>query len=164
MQNAQRLTRTTKYVIPIYGILGIYNLQGVFIMKKQLSLAIALASLAGLNVGFAASVIPVTCPSAIAIKVLGVSSNVVQVNNAWFAGRRNELYGTTNRWSFAITNIIASDASDAFIKASRAIESLTFQAGPIPGPLNKVVCAYNTAQGYAAYAVSPPVALSEILS
>ena len=98
---------------------------------------------------------PKDCPNAVEIQAIGISTNVIKINNAWFAGRRNQAYGTPDNWTFIIANIMATDALDAYKKAAKALQSLAFLAGPAPGSSGKFVCAYNTVEGYSAFAMTP---------
>ncbi len=127
---------------------------------KRIGLACSLLiPLLGVNI---ANAMPKDCPNAVEIQAVGVSTNVVKFNNAWVAGRRNQMYGTPNHWTFLIVNIIAKDALDAYKKGAKALESLVFQAGPFSSPDGKTsVCAYNTHEGYSAFAMTPPSSLTE---
>lgn len=102
---------------------------------------------------------PQVCPKANAIKTIGVSHNVVQNSTGlWFTGRRNQHYDTIHHWTFLIGNIPAISVDHAYQKASHAMETLSFQLGPIQGPLGKWLCLYTTAQGYEAVTIFPAIA------
>jgi len=134
-------------------------------MKTKLSFTVTtMVALLGMNVAFATSSPPVDCPNPAAIQAAGVSSNVVKVNDGWFAGRRHELYGTTHLWTFAIANIAANDAQDAYNKAVTGLKSLVFLAGPVIEN-GRWVCSYQTSvEGYSAFAVTPPISLAETVN
>lgn len=102
--------------------------------------------------------IPQICPSANAIRTVGVSRNVVQATNngLWIAGRRNQKYGTNNNWTFVLGNIRANNVSDAYDKAVIGLTTLAFQLGPFLAQ-EHWLCLYNTIEGYMGLAVNPPV-------
>lgn len=100
--------------------------------------------------------LPLKCPGVMSIQSVGVSVNTVKVDNAWFAGRRNQMYDTTDHWTFILGNIQAADTAEAYAKAVLAMVSLNFQVGPQIGS-NKWVCLYNTLQGYPAIAITTPI-------
>lgn len=129
-------------------------------MKKYLIASLLPLALFLTNATFAAlTPEPQVCPSEAAIKAVGVSRNTVQDDDGlWLTGRRNQKYGTQDSWTFVIGKIPASTASEAYDKAAVAMPSLSFQFGPLNGPLGKWVCYYSTAQGYTAVAANPPIA------
>lgn len=122
-------------------------------MKKIGLISSLLISLVSANMAYA---MPKDCPTAVAIQGVGVSTNVVKFNNAWLVGRRDQMYGTPNHWTFLIINIPAATANEAYMKGAKALQSLVFQAGPFNGPDGKAMCAYNTMEGYSAFALNPP--------
>lgn len=129
-------------------------------MKKSLRVALTLLSVVTLNSAFALT-LPRDCPDTVEIKAVSVSSNVLKINNVWVAGRRDQTYGTPDHWTFLIANIHAKNAMDAYRKATRAVESVTFQAGPLPVSNNRLMCTYSTVEGYTALAVTPAIGLRE---
>lgn len=102
---------------------------------------------------------PSVCPDVAAIKAIGVSPNAFQNSDQlWLTGRRDQKYGTVNNWTFIIGEIAAVSSTDAYNKATLALNSLKFELGPLKAPLGKWVCFYNTAQAYPAVAIYPPIA------
>jgi len=102
---------------------------------------------------------PQVCPSAASIQAVGVSHKMVQESNdLWFSGRRNQFYDTHSHWTFVIGKIAASSVDDAYNKAVLNLNSLTFQMGPVEGPVGKWVCYYHASFGADAVAVNPPIA------
>lgn len=134
-------------------------------MKITHSLAaiLALSSIAGFAFANHQQVpLPERCPSVSAIQAVGVSRNVIQGNNlVWYAGRRNQQYGTNNSWTFILGSIVAPTANTAYNNAVAGLTTLAFQLGPFKGPLDKWVCLYNTAQGYIGVTITTPIALTE---
>lgn len=130
-------------------------------MKKYLPLA-SLASVVLLVAPIAEAQSipqPQMCPSAANIRAVGVSRNTIQDGNGlWITGRRNQAYGTTNQWTFLLGNIPASNISDAYNKAAAALPSLILLVGPVKDTLGRWSCVYNTAQGYMAVTITPPIA------
>src|SRR5207249_1859529 len=87
---------------------------------------------------------PQKCPHAAQIKSVGVSHNMVQDSDGLrITGRRNQTYGTGSQWTFILAKIPASSVDHAYNKAVDALNSLTFNLGPVMGPLGKWVCYYN---------------------
>lgn len=102
---------------------------------------------------------PQICPSAASIQAIGVSHKMVQESNSlWFTGRRDQFYDTHSRWTFVIGKIAATSVDDAYQKAVLNLNSLTFQMGPVEGPVGKWVCYYHANYGADAVAVNPPIA------
>ena len=101
---------------------------------------------------------PGVCPAVSAIKPIGVSHSTRQVAKMWFAGRRNNLYGTSDQWTFIVGNIAAANTTDAFDKAMVGLKTLSFQTGPFYDvQWNRWFCLYNTNGGLPALAINPPL-------
>lgn len=109
---------------------------------------------------------PQICPSVAEIQAVGVSNTPAQDSDGlWFTGRRDQLYNTGSRWSFIIGKITATSTTDAYNKANLGLGSLSFELGPVVGPIGKWVCYYRTANfGYQAIAVNPPIAINHMVS
>ena len=105
---------------------------------------------------------PQKCPSISEIQSVGVSHHVAQDNDGlWFTGRRSQTYHTGSNWTFVIGKITATAVDDAYSKAVAGLGVLSFELGPVMGPIGKWVCYYRTTQfGYTAVAVNPPVAVN----
>lgn len=123
-------------------------------MKKCLAIALGLLSTSVMAD-------PQFCPDISSIKAVGVSTTVIQVDNVWVSGRRNQLYNTADHWTFLLGNIIAPTANDAYHIAVNALSTLRFQVGPIKQVGGKFVCVYSTAPGYPAVTVTTPIALQQ---
>lgn len=103
---------------------------------------------------------PEKCPSAAAIQAVGLNKAWVQKDKesgSWLAFRLDELYDTNDHWTFAVGKIPASDADDAFLKATEGLKSLKQILGPIPYVQGKWMCGYFTQENYVAVAVTPAV-------
>lgn len=130
-------------------------------MKKQLFLsASAILALSVSSMTFATPQ-PQICPSVSAIQAVGVSRTVIKLDNRWYAGRRNQMYDTTDAWSFIIGNMNVVTANDAYNAATTALPSLVFRMGPFTGPIGKWVCLYNTDESFPAVAVTTPIAVND---
>lgn len=128
---------------------------------KKLSLAFAaLVSILMVKPGICSSLQePPRCPNVIGIHAVGVSQTVAElIDGFWIAGRRNQKYDTTTNWTFLMTNIPATSATEAYVKASSSLPSLRFDIGPLMGPIGKWICYYHTAEGYRAMTITPPIA------
>lgn len=102
---------------------------------------------------------PARCPNIIGIQAVGVSQTVTEViDGFWLAGRRSQQYDTNSYWTFLMTNIPATSATEAYVKASTSLSTLRFDIGPLMGPLGKWICYYHTAEGYRAMTINPPIA------
>ena len=108
---------------------------------------------------------PQNCPSVAEIQAVGVSNTPVQDSDGlWFTGRRDQVYNTGSRWSFVIGKISATSTSDAYNKANLGLNTLSFELGPVVGPIGKWVCYYRTTNfGYQAIAINPPIAINHVV-
>jgi hypothetical protein len=105
--------------------------------------------------------LPQKCPSVPAIQAVGVSRVVIQIDNRWFAGRRQQHYDTTEAWSFIVANINATDAKEAYNIAAANLPSLAFRMGPFEAS-DHWVCLYNTdLNDLPAITVTNPIGLEE---
>jgi hypothetical protein len=101
---------------------------------------------------------PERCPTVAALQAVGVSRQTLMINSLWFAGRRDNVYGTGNHWTFILGNIPANNNSQAYTKAVTAISTLFFQAGPwYEREWNRWTCLYADADGFPAVAFNPPL-------
>lgn len=108
---------------------------------------------------------PNKCPTAEAVRSIGVSQNAVEMSNGlWLTGRRNQLYNTTSRWTLLMGNISANTRTQAYAKATDALSSLAFDIGPVQGPLGKWVCYYHNTYGYTTMTLNPPIAQAQDLT
>lgn len=127
-------------------------------MKKNI-LLIASTALVALFTQFASAAIPAQpprCPDVSSIHAHGVGRGTIELNHLWFAGTRSYNYNTPEGWTFIIGNIKSATAYDAFLKASNALSSLMFQAGPFyESEWERWTCVYATSEGYPAVAVTP---------
>lgn len=102
---------------------------------------------------------PSTCPSVDAFKNTGVSTVEKNEDGLWVGFEWKNYYGTENEWSFMISNIKASFASEALSKANAVIADLEFWRGPFPistDPNDPMwVCMYGAQGKLAAYAITP---------
>jgi hypothetical protein len=101
---------------------------------------------------------PERCPAVAALQKVGVSRQTLAINSLWFAGRRDNAFGTADQWTFIVGNITATNNSQAYDKAVTALSTLFFQAGPwYEREWNRWVCLYANAQGFPAVAFNPPL-------
>jgi hypothetical protein len=101
---------------------------------------------------------PERCPTVEALQAVSVSRQTIAINSLWFAGRRDNAFGTKNQWTFIIGNITATNNSQAYSKAITALSTLFFQAGPwYEREWNRWVCLYANAQGFPVIAMDPPL-------
>lgn len=124
-------------------------------MKKQ--------ALAILPLFFAVSVFAneTACPSAEAIKSVGINTLYMQEDNTWQAAYLpDNTYNTDSHWRFALgSRSEAKDKSDAMKKATAALDSLHFAMGPIDDG-KAVACYYMTNDSMInGIAVTPPDAM-----
>jgi len=107
---------------------------------------------------YAAPVPPEKCPGVGSINAAGLNPNAVErdASGLWAVAMMKNKYDTKDFWTFVVGNIMASDASDAYRKATASLTSLNFINGPYPVPqIHRWACAYSTAAGYPARAVTP---------
>ena len=101
---------------------------------------------------------PNMCPAVGAIKPIGVSHATRQIAKMWFAGRRSNLYGTSDQWTFIVGNIPAKNKTEAFNAAMVGLKTLSFMSGPFYDvQWNRWFCLYNTANGLPALAINPTI-------
>lgn len=101
---------------------------------------------------------PIVCPAETAIKTVSVSTNTLEVDGMWVAGRRSQAYGTGANWSFLLGNIQATDRHDAYVKAKASLNHIFFEVGPFFDSFtNRWLCIYGTQAGYPAITANPPL-------
>jgi hypothetical protein len=137
----------------------ITNLKRSLTVQKQIVLiATSLLALLFTSFSYAKPPQPSICPTVAALSSLGVSRTTLAINSLWFAGRRNQKYGTANNWTFIVGDIPAVDVNDAFLKATSSLPSLFLQAGPFfDSEFDRWLCIYGNAKGYPSIAFNPPL-------
>lgn len=131
-------------------------------MRKFLLLsALTSISMLAASVALALPPEPQKCPGVASLIAGGVSRTVIQMDNRWFAGRRHQLYDTTNLWTFVVGNIDVTTAKDAYNQAAEALPTILFRMGPFSAS-DHWVCLYNTdVHNFPAVAITNPIALEE---
>ncbi|HTM62990.1 MAG TPA: hypothetical protein VL360_00660 [Gammaproteobacteria bacterium] len=125
-------------------------------MIKQLFTTISILTMT--VTAYATPVSPGKCPGVGSIHAAGLNPNAVErdANGLWAVAMMKNKYDTNALWTFVVGNIMASDAADAYRKATASLTSLNFEKGPYPVPqIGRWACAYSTAAGYPSRAVTP---------
>ncbi|HAT3977615.1 TPA: DUF4949 domain-containing protein [Legionella pneumophila] len=100
---------------------------------------------------------PNSCPSVSGLQAVGISE-VVQEDGLWYGTVKSNNYDTNDKWTFAIGAFKATDENDAKQQALRALNSLTFETGPVAFNVegqDRWVCLYKDSFGHSAGTITP---------
>ena len=86
---------------------------------------------------------PVSCPTDLAIKKIGVSAIAQDRADTWMAVELKNNYGTSDEWTFMITAFKGNTPEEILKKANEALTKLYFTDGPIQNG-QKWFCTYLT--------------------
>lgn len=125
-------------------------------MKINSMVSVIAATLLSTSLAYAMPPKPAMCPDASALQ--GVSLDVVQrdKDGTWAGAVISNKYNTTDKWTFVIGKIPASDEGEARTKAADAMTSLKFDMGPVAvQQFNVWACLYSNAKNYPAITITP---------
>jgi hypothetical protein len=100
---------------------------------------------------------PNNCPSVSGLQDVGVS-DLVEENGFWYGAVKSNNYDTNDKWTFIIGAFKASDKNDAKQQVLHAINTLTFEAGPIAFNIegqDSWACLYKDSSGHSASTITP---------
>ena len=127
-------------------------------MKSAVILAALALVLAGPSLAKTGE--PEKCPAPAAIQAAGFTlGKTYKEHGLWIIlGKGDNQYDTKDHWSFAVSQIPAANKPEAYEKAVKSLATLAFDRGPESVRLDDVeryACGYTTAEGYAAFAITP---------
>ncbi|MGQ3887951.1 DUF4949 domain-containing protein [Legionella sp. CNM-1927-20] len=101
---------------------------------------------------------PDACPTIKALSAVGVNSAEEFTKSGWITYRSSNSFETVNNWTLVVFFIEADNASEALVKANKALPRLSLMVGPSETGDNEWTCVYtNNDQSLMALAVTPPV-------